>query len=132
MQVRNIRLRPLPPMFIMYLLLVTSCKGRTEKGVEVRIENNSSSIVHDLEISTSERYVKLKKRSLHPAEVVEAFLPMEKNKRDGDYLVGLTRHGAKKEIHMAGYYTNGSPFERTMKVDIQNDTVLITFDGRRY
>jgi hypothetical protein len=116
-------------VFFLYVLSFISCKLYSGDGIEVTLENTSSSIIHDVEIGTSEELATIKYIKLEPGEKIDSFLSMKENKSDGDYQIKFTRPNGKKENIKAGYYTNGGSLETTMHINIKEDTVLVSFSG---
>jgi hypothetical protein len=114
-------------MFLVYVLILISCKPYTEKGIAVIVKNSSSSTIHDTEIGTSEKLSTINNVILNPGKEINSFLKMKENKTDGSYIILYTLANGKKENIDAGYYTNGAPIERSMYIDIQRDTTLVTF-----
>lgn len=114
-------------MFLVYVLMIISCKLHTEKGIEVSVKNSSSSTIHDIKIGTSEKLSTINNLILNPGNEKNSFLIMMENKTDGSYIILYTLSNGKQQNIDAGYYTNGAPMERSMYIDIQSDTALVTF-----
>lgn len=119
-------------MFFVYVLILLSCSQHTDKGIEVTVKNSSSSTIHDIEIGTSEKLSTINDVTLNPGKKKSFFLSMKENKTDGFYSIQFTLPDGRKENIAAGYYTNGAPMEKSMYIDIQSDTTLVTFGSISY
>jgi hypothetical protein len=114
-------------MYLVYVIILLSCKHLTEKGIQVTVKNSSSSTINEIEIGTSEKLATINYVKLNPGKEKNTLLTMKDNKTDGTYSIQYTLPDGKKENINAGYYTNGAPLEGSMFIDIKSDTTLVTF-----
>ncbi|RZK65386.1 MAG: hypothetical protein EOO85_28390 [Pedobacter sp.] len=115
-----------------FVLILLGCERQTDEGIKITVENNTSLPIHDLEIGTTEELDTIKILKLNPKEEIDSVLLMEENKLDGSYTIKFTRSDNQKEQIKRGYYTNGAPLEKSMLIDIQSDTTIITFGSVTY
>ena len=103
-----------------------------ENGIEVKIKNNSSEPITNVEFTTTEKIEIIKIDRIEPNKSVTEFLLMRKNKTDGAYSLTFTRVNGKKEISGGGYYTNGGSLDHWVDFEVENDTVVVKFDAPIY
>ena len=103
-----------------------------ENGIEVKIKNNSSEPITNVEFTTTEKIEIIKIDRIEPNKSVTEFLSMRKNKTDGAYSRTFTRVNGKKEISGGGYYTNGGSLDHWVDFEVENDTVVVKFDAPIY
>ena len=114
------------------LITLYSCFFFKENGIEVKIKNRSQSTIEDVKFYTMERFEIVEFGYLNPNESASAFLSMEKNQSDGNYILEYISSKGVKEIIPQGYYTNGGSLDNWVEYEILPDTVLVKFSGTRY
>ncbi len=103
-----------------------------ENGIEVKIKNNSSEPITNVEFTTTEKIEIIKIDRIEPNKSVTDFLSMKRNKTDGGYSLTFTRANGKKENSGDGYYTNGGSLDHWVDFEVENDTVIVKFDAPIY
>jgi hypothetical protein len=103
-----------------------------ENGIEMKIKNNSSESITNVEFTTSEKLETIKIDRIEPNESMTEFLSMRKNKTDGAYSLTFTRANGKKERSGGGYYTNGGSLDHWVDFIVEKDTTIVKFDGPIY
>ncbi len=103
-----------------------------ENGIEVKIKNNSSKPITNIEFTTTERIEIVKIDRIEPNKSATEFLSMKSNKTDGGYSLTFTRENGKKEISGGGYYTNGGSLDHWVDFEVENDTIIVKFDAPIY
>jgi len=103
-----------------------------ENGIEMKIKNDSSEPITNVEFTTTEKIEIIKIDKIEPNESVTEFLSMRKNKSDGAYSLTFTRANGKKEISGGGYYTNGGSLDHWVDFKVENDTTIVKFDAPIY
>ena len=103
-----------------------------ENGIEMKIKNDSSEPITNVEFTTTEKLEVINIDRIEPNESVTEFLSMRKNKSDGGYSLTFTRANGKKEISGGGYYTNGGSLDHWVDFIVENDTTVVKFDGPKY
>ena len=103
-----------------------------ENGIEMKIKNDSSEPITNVEFTTTEKLETIKIDRIEPNESVIEFLSMRKNKTDGAYSLTFTRANGKKEISGGGYYTNGGSLDHSVDFIVENDTTIVKFDAPFY
>ncbi len=98
----------------------------------MKIKNYSGEPIANVEFATTEKLDVLKIHQIEPYESVTEFLSMRNNKSDGAYSLTFTRANGKKEISIAGYYTNGGSLNHRVDVIVKNDTTNMKFDAPIY
>ena len=116
----------------MIILTLNSCFMFKENGIEMKIKNDSSEPITNVEFTTTEKLDVIKIDRIEPNESVTEFLSMRKNKTDGAYSLTFTRANGKKEISGGGYYTNGGSLDHWVDFIVENDTTIVKFDGPIY
>jgi len=116
----------------MIMLTLNSCFMFKENGIEVKIKNNTSEQITNVEFTTTEKLEVIKIDKIEPNESVTEFLSMRKNKNDGAYLLTFTRANGEKETSRDGYYTNGGSLDHWIDFIVENDTTIVKFDGPIY
>lgn len=116
-------------LLILGILLLNSCFPFTKNGIEVKIENKSDFSIKNVKFYTSEKLSVLEFDEIKSNKSIADFLSMKKNKVDGDYILEFTRSNGKTELNDSGYYTNGFSGDKSVFFEIQNDTIIVTFDG---
>lgn len=119
-------------VLIVLLSIFTACNRRSGKGISVKVKNDSNAEIRGLRITTSEQLASINTRSIKADEDLEGFLNMNDNSTDGSYVISFARENGKTERLNRGYYTNGSPLEANMQIEIKADTTLVTFSGGIY
>ena len=114
------------------ILTLNSCFFYKKDGIEMKIQNDSSEPITNVEFTTTERLELIKIDRIEPNESVTEFLSMRKNKSDGAYSLTFTRASGKKEISGGGYYTNGSSLDHWVDFIVENDTIIVKFDAPIY
>lgn len=117
---------------ITIILTLNSCSMFKENGIEMKIKNNSSEPITNVEFTTTEKIEIIKINKIEPNESVTEFLSMRKNKTDGAYSLTFTRANGKKETSSGGYYTNGVSLDHWIDLIVENDTTIVKFDGPGY
>ncbi|WP_178985144.1 hypothetical protein [Winogradskyella helgolandensis] len=120
---------------IFYLILclaLNSCFMFKENGIEVKIKNNSSEPITNVEFTTTERIEIIKVERIEPNESITEFLSMKINKSDGAYTLTFNRANGMKELSGGGYYTNGGSLDHWVDFEVENDTTIVKFDGPIY
>jgi hypothetical protein len=100
-----------------------------ENGIEMKIKNNSSEPITNVEFTTTEKLDVIKIDRIESNESVTEFLSMRKNKTDGAYSLTFTRTNGKNEISVGGYYTNGGSLDHWVDFKVENDTTILKFDA---
>lgn len=116
----------------MLIFSLNSCLESKENGIEMKIKNDSSEPITNVEFTTTEKLNVIKIDRIEPNERVTEFLSMRKNKTDGAYSLTFTRANGKKEISGGGYYTNGGSLDKWVKFEIKSDTIFAEFSGTGY
>ena len=116
----------------MIILILNSCLMFKENGIEVKVINDSSEPIVDVEFTTSEKVKVIKIDQIKPNEIKTEFLSMQKNKSDGNYILTFTRTNGKRELIKGGYYTNGGSLDNWVDFVVKNDTTIVKFDGPIY
>ena len=119
-------------IIITLILTLNSCLLFKENGIEMKIKNNSSEPITNVEFTTTEKLEIIKIDKIEPNESVTEFLSMKKNKSDGAYSLTFTRANGKKEITGGGYYTNGGALDHWVDFKVENDTTIVKFDAPIY
>ena len=114
------------------ILSLNSCFFYKKDGIEMKIKNNSSEPITNVEFTTTEKLEVIKIDRIEPDKSVTEFLSMRKNKSDGAYSLTFTRASGKKEISGGGYYTNGSSLDHWVDFIVENDTIIVKFDAPIY
>jgi hypothetical protein len=114
------------------ILSLNSCFFYKKDGIEMKIKNNSSEPITNVEFTTTEKLEVIKIDRIEPNKSVTEFLSMRKNKSDGAYSLTFTRASGKKEISGGGYYTNGGSLDHWVDFIIENDTIIVKFDAPIY
>ena len=117
---------------ITLILTLNSCLLFKENGIEMKIKNNSSEPITNVEFTTTEKLKIIKIDKIEPNESVTEFLSMKKNKSDGAYSLTFNRANGKKEITGGGYYTNGGSLDHWVDFKVDNDTTIVKFDAPIY
>jgi len=117
---------------ILIILTLNSCFMFKENGIEMKIKNDSSETITNVEFTTTEKLNVIKIDQIEPNESVTEFLSMRKNKTDGGYSLTFTRANGKKENNKSGYYTNGGSLDHWIDFTVKNDTIIVKFDGPKY
>ena len=117
---------------ITVILTLNSCLLFKENGIEMKIKNNSSEPITNVEFTTTEKLKIIKIDKIEPNESVTEFLSMKKNKSDGAYSLTFNRANGKKEITGGGYYTNGGSLDHWVDFKVDNDTTIVKFDAPIY
>ena len=116
-------------ILIIFLLAIGIYAYREINGVDVKFINNSKSTISDLKFYTTEKLKMVELSKLEPGEAHNNFLSMLKNKTDGSYILEFTNGNGKRKIKN-GYYTNGSPLDRSARIEFTQDTVLFNLKQR--
>ncbi len=103
-----------------------------ENGIEMKIKNDSSEPITNVEFTTTEKLELIKIDKIEPNESVTKFLSMEKNNSDGAYSLTFTRENGKNEISGGGYYTNGGSLDHWIDFIVKKDTTIVKFDAPIY
>ncbi|GAA4290734.1 hypothetical protein [Aestuariibaculum suncheonense] len=103
-----------------------------ETGIEIKIKNNSSKQITNVEFTTTENLEVIKIDKIAPREIVKQFLSMRKNKSDGAYLLTFTRSNGERVTNLAGYYTNGGSVNYCVDFRVEKDTTIVKFDRLVY
>jgi hypothetical protein len=119
-------------LVIMILLTLNSCFMFKENGIEMKIKNDSSEPITNVEFTTTEKLDVIKIDRIEPNKSVTEFLSMRKNKTDGAYSLSFTRANGKKEVSGGGYYTNGGSLDHWVDFIVENDTTIVKFDAPIY
>ena len=117
---------------ITLILTLNSCLLFKENGIEMKIKNNSSEPITNVEFTTTEKLEIIKIDKIEPNESITEFLSMKKNKSDGAYSLTFNRTNGKKEITGGGYYTNGGSLDHWVDFKVDNDTTIVKFDAPIY
>ena len=117
---------------IILILTLNSCFFYKKDGIEMKIKNDSSEPITNVEFTTTEKLDVIKIDRIEPNESVTEFLSMRKNKSDGAYSLTFTRASGKNEISGGGYYTNGGSLDHWVDFIIENDTTIVKFDAQIY
>lgn len=113
-------------MVICSASLLNGCDRR--KGIKVNVYNQSSEIITDVTVSTTEENME----ELFFAEVKsgkkkKGFLDMTNNYMDGCYLIAFKRKDGTQAAECHGYYTNGGPLESRAYFYIEEDSIRSEF-----
>ncbi len=114
------------------ILTLNSCFFYKKDGIEMKIKNDSSEPITNVEFTSTEKLEVIKIDRIEPNKSVTEFLSMRKNKSDGAYSLTFTRASGKKEITGGGYYTNGGSLDHWVDFIVENDTVTVKFDAPIY
>ncbi|MFD0991019.1 hypothetical protein ACFQ1R_13000 [Mariniflexile jejuense] len=114
------------------ILTLSACTFYKKDGIEMKIKNDSSEPITNVEFTTTEKLEIIKIDRIEPNESVTEFLSMRKNKSDGAYSLTFTRASGKKEISGGGYYTNGGSLDHWVDFIVENDTTIVKFDAPIY
>ncbi|MFK7781802.1 hypothetical protein [Psychroserpens sp.] len=114
------------------ILSLNSCFFYKKDGIEMKIKNDSSEPITNVEFTTTEKLEVIKIDRIEPNKSVTEFLSMRKNKSDGAYSLTFTRATGKKEISGGGYYTNGGSLDHWVDFIVENDTIIVKFDAPIY
>ena len=117
---------------IILIITLNSCFFYKKDGIEMKIKNDSSEPITNVEFTTTEKLDVIKIDRIEPNESVTEFLSMRKNKSDGAYSLTFTRASGKNEISGGGYYTNGGSLDHWVDFIIENDTTIVKFDAPIY
>ncbi|WP_299716666.1 hypothetical protein [uncultured Tenacibaculum sp.] len=117
---------------IVLILTLNSCIFYKKDGIEMKIKNDSSEPITNVEFTTTEKVNMIKIDRIEPNESVTEFLSMRKNKSDGAYSLTFTRASGKKEVSSGGYYTNGGSLDHWVEFIVKNETEIIKFDAPIY
>lgn len=104
---------------------------RDNRSIEFAITNRSDSELTDVSISVHGSIKKVPCISVGVGET-GSYLPDADRlpKRDGSYFLRYQKAGKNSfEIKEFGYFSNGNPWEKTISIVIESDTVLINFDN---
>jgi hypothetical protein len=115
-----------------FILTLSACVFYKKDGIEMKIKNESSEPITNVEFTTTEKLDVIRIDRNEPNESVTEFLSMRKNKTDGAYSLTFTRANGKKEISGGGYYMNGSSLDHWVDFIVEKDTTLVKFDGPIY
>jgi len=98
-----------------------------KQGIDVEIINSSDEIVRDV-VFIADGDAKIMWEQIEPNQKIKGFLDMTQTLGvDGSYtLVYLDENGNKKQT-ASGYYTNGKPLNKKVVCEIQNDTIILSF-----
>tara|TARA_R110002051_G_scaffold319870_2_gene404422 strand:- start:794 stop:1174 length:381 start_codon:yes stop_codon:yes gene_type:complete len=107
------------------ILTFCACTFYKKDGIEMKIKNDSSEPITNVEFTTTEKLEVIKIDRIEPNESVTEFLSMRKNKTDGAYSLTFTLANGKKEISGGGYYTNGSSLDHWVDFIVENDTTIM-------
>ena len=113
---------------IMIMLTLNSCSIFKEKGIEMRIKNDSCEPITHVEFTTTEKLDVIGIDTIEPNESTSEFLSMRKNKTDGSYLLTFNGANGGTEIVSDRYYTNGGPLDQWINFIVENDTTIVNFD----
>jgi hypothetical protein len=114
------------------ILSLNSCFFYKKDGIEMKIKNDSSEPITNVEFTTTEKLEVIKIDRIEPNKSITEFLSMRKNKSDGAYSLTFTRASGKKEISGGGYYTNGGSLDHWVDFIVENDTIIVKFDAPIY
>ena len=117
---------------IILILILNSCFFYKKDGIEMKIKNDSSEPITNVEFTTTEKLDVIKIDRIEPNESVTEFLSMRKNKSDGAYSLTFTRVSGKNEISGGGYYTNGGSLDHWVDFIVESDTIIVKFDAPIY
>lgn len=105
-------------------LFLSACQANT-KSVDVVLENNSSTAINNIKVSTTEQLESIELDTLATQGKMEKSLNMENNKIDGSYVIEFQRENGEKETHSEGYYSNGNPLEKKLVFKITDSDVIL-------
>jgi hypothetical protein len=114
-------------IWILVLTVLVACSHQ-EKGIEVKIENQSDFPITEVEFYTSQKISLVEFQRVEAGKSVSGFLSMKENTTDGNYVLGFRRNNGEKELRHDGYYTNGFPSAKRVIFEVQNDTVHVKYD----
>lgn len=114
-------------LFLFLLISNTSCNLLQEKGIAIKITNNSDFSITNVKISTSENLDSITFDSIAKNESQEDFLSMKYNKTDGYYKIYFIDKDGRAHGTAAGYYSNGSNSDTYIRFEIQNDSTIVKF-----
>lgn len=117
---------------IALILTLNSCIFYKKDGIEMKIKNDSSEPITNVEFTTTGKLSMIKIDRIEPNESLTEFLSMRKNKSDGAYSLTFTRASGKKEVCSSGYYTNGGSLDHWVEFIVENDTTIVKFDAPIY
>lgn len=113
-------------LFNLLLALSTFTSCRNELGVTFEIYNKTEHQIDSVKIEpnapNSKKLISIKK-----GERVEFKINMTKiQKTDGAYQLSFLKN-EEIRVEKFGYYTNGYPLEKLIKIEIANDTIIVEY-----
>ena len=114
------------------ILSLNSCFFYKRDRIELKIKNDSSEPITNVEFTTTEKLEVIKIDRIEPNKFITKFLSMRKNSSDGAYSLTFTRPSGKKEISGGGYYTNGNSLDHLVDFIVENDTIIVKFNAPIY
>ena len=114
-------------IFVMFLFVSIFYSCDRSVGVNFLLSNNTNAQIDPIQIEPNVDVAGMIP-ILRPGETNELETDMTNIPRvDGAYTIRYLIDGEKKR-HQFGYYTNGTPLEKSIKINIEQDTLLIEFD----
>src|SRR5690349_2198584 len=108
-------------ILIIVILGFVSCDRRV--GVEIIIDNKSTTTIDSVRIITSDKRSTIKLTGIKPGQTKKEFLDMRETlKADGDYHIEINTPGVTK-MNNIGYYTNGAPLDENIEIHYFDDSV---------
>ena len=108
--------------FIFVSSLFVSC---AESTLEVEVTNNTEGILEEVVVATSSGKSYVEFQNLKAGETQTQVLDMsEETGGDGSYSLNVVDLGTTESY---GYYTNGSPMESKMKIEVGEEENKVDF-----
>ena len=105
------------------VFFLISCNGKT--GVQFYITNKRDTVLHNINLSPGVSPVTIS--NLKPGETKKVFMDFSGfAKVDGGYTIGIDNSANKQDNLFFGYYSNGFPLEKEIRITIHSDTFQIT------
>ena len=104
---------------------------RDNRSIEFVITNQSDSELTDVSISVYGSVKKVPTFSIGRGKTESYRLDADRlPERDGSYFLRYRKAGKSSfEMKEFGYFSNGNPLEKTIRIIIRNDKALINFDN---
>jgi hypothetical protein len=111
----------------LFLLLLVSCNYKV--GVEFYVKNERDTVLHKINLFPSSGSLVI--YNLKPGETTNIFMDFKGHpKVDGGYGIVIDNSTHKNNNLFFGYYSNGIPNEKEIRITIQNDTFKVISDFR--
>ncbi len=105
------------------VFFLISCNEKT--GVEFYVTNKRDTVLHKVNLSPGKSPATI--ANLKPGETKKVFMDFSgAAKVDGCYAISIDNAAIKNNFLVFGYYTNGIPLEKEIRINIHSDTFQIT------